>query len=201
MKILNEKGHEVRAMIRDASQAEEMRKLGSEPVVADLEKDKFFPLEGVDAVYFVAGSGAGTGEDKTKAVDEKGAIKLVEDAYRHKVQRFIMLSSVGADDPKKGPDELQPYLKAKHEADKELKYSGILYTVVRANNLSDEPGTGKVQAGEKLESYQCFSNHMPYRHTSSWNCQYHTIFSFIFSQLASKRSPCFFSILNHYNLI
>lgn len=154
VKLLNEKGHEVRAMIRSSDQSEEMRKLGAEPVVADLEKDKFFPLEGINAVFFVAGSGADTGEDKTKAVDEKGAIKLIEDAYKHKVQRFIMLSSVGADDPRKGPDELKTYLKAKHEADKELKYSGILYTILRANTLSDEKGTGKITATEKLGSYE-----------------------------------------------
>ncbi|WP_225000236.1 SDR family oxidoreductase [Cesiribacter sp. SM1] len=154
VQMLSEKGHEVRAMIRDSSQSEEMRKLGAEPVVADLEKDKFFPLEGINAVYFVAGSGAGTGADKTEAVDKKGAIKLIEDAYKHKVQRFIMLSSVGADDPRKGPDELKTYLEAKHEADKELKYSGILYTIIRANNLSDDKGTGKVTATEKLDSYE-----------------------------------------------
>lgn len=154
VKILKEKGHEVRAMIRDSSQADEMRKLGSEPVVADLEKDKFFPLEGINAVFFVAGSGPDTGEEKTKAVDEKGAVKLIDDAYKHKVQRFIMLSSVGADDPRKGPNELKNYLQAKHEADKELKFSGILYTILRANKLTDEKGTGKIRAQEKLESYE-----------------------------------------------
>lgn len=154
VKILKEKGHQVHAMIRDASQAEEMRKLGAEPVVADLEKDKAFPLEGINAVFFVAGSGGGTGNDKTMAVDKNGAIKLIEDAYKHRVQRFILLSSVGADDPRKGPEELKAYLEAKHEADKELKFSGILYTILRANTLSDEKGTGKIAAGEKLQSYE-----------------------------------------------
>lgn len=154
VKILKEKGHEVHAMIRDASQSEEMRKLGAEPVVADLEKDKTFPLEGVNAVFFVAGSGGGTSSDKTVAVDKNGAIKLIEDAYKHRVQRFILLSSVGADDPRKGPEELKTYLEAKHEADKELKFSGILYTILRANKLSDEKGTGKIAAGEKLQSYE-----------------------------------------------
>lgn len=154
VKLLTKKGHEVRAMIRDADQSEEMRKLGAEPVVADLEKDDTFPLEGINAVFFVAGSGPDTSEKKTEAVDKKGAIKLIEDAYKQRVQRFIMLSSVGADDPKKGPEELKTYLEAKHEADKELKYSGILFTILRANNLSDEKGTGKITAAEKLGSYE-----------------------------------------------
>jgi uncharacterized protein YbjT (DUF2867 family) len=151
VKILSEKGHTVKAMIRDNSQADEMKKLGGEPVVADLENDKDFPLEGIDAVYFCAGSGAQTGPDKTVAVDQKGAIKLVESAYKHKVFKFIMLSSMGADDPKQGPDELQTYLKAKHEADKELKFSGLAYTVLRPGALTDEAGTGKILAKEKLE--------------------------------------------------
>lgn len=148
---LVEKGHEVKAMIRDQSQSDEMKKLGADPVVADLEKDKDFPLSGVEAVYFCAGSGAETGPDKTKEVDQKGAIKLVESAYKNRVFKFIMLSSLGADDPKKGPEELQTYLKAKHEADKELKYSGLAYTIIRPATLTDEPGTGKITAKEKLE--------------------------------------------------
>lgn len=151
VKILSEKGHTVKAMIRDNSQADEMKKLGGEPVVADLENDKDFPLEGIDVVYFCAGSGAQTGPDKTVEVDQKGAIKLVESAYNHKVFRFIMISSLGADDPKQGPDKLQTYLKAKHEADKELKYSGLTYTILRPGHLTDEPGTGKILAKERLD--------------------------------------------------
>ncbi|WP_017731108.1 SDR family oxidoreductase [Nafulsella turpanensis] len=152
VKILSEKGHQVKAMIRDSSQEDEMKQLGAEPVIADLEKDKDFPLNGIEVVYFCAGSGAATGPDKTTAVDEKGAIKLVESAYKHKVFKFIMLSSLGADDPKKGPENLQHYLKAKHEADKELKFSGLAYTILRPGRLTNEPGTGKITAKELLDS-------------------------------------------------
>ena len=151
VKILSEKGHTVKAMIRDNSQADEMKKLGGEPVVADLEKDKDFPLDGIDVVYFCAGSGAQTGPEKTMEVDQKGAIKLVESAYKHKVFKFIMVSSMGADDPKTGPDELQTYLKAKHEADKELKFSGLAYTILRPGHLTDDQGSGKILAKERLE--------------------------------------------------
>lgn len=151
VKILTDKGHEVKAMIRDESQSDEMKELGATPVVADLEKDKDFPLDKIEVVYFCAGSGPQTGADKTVEVDQKGAIKLIDSAYHHKVYRFIMISSVGADDPKHGPEALKTYLKAKHEADKELKYSGLLYTIIRPGHLTDEPGTGKVTAKEKLE--------------------------------------------------
>lgn len=154
VRILSEKGHEVKAMIRDESQSGEMRELGAEPVIGNLEKDKDFPLQGIDAVYFCAGSGADTGPDKTVEVDQKGAIKLTDSAYKHNVYRFILLSSIGADDPGKGPDQLKTYLKAKHEADKELKYSGVIYTIIRPAALTDEPGTGKITAKEKLSEQE-----------------------------------------------
>ena len=152
VKILSAKGHQVKAMIRDSSQADEMKKLGAEPVVGDLEQDKDFPLNGIEVVYFCAGSGAKTGPEKTTAVDQQGAIKLVESAYKQKVFKFIMLSSLGADDPRKGPEGLQHYLKAKHEADKELKFSGLAYTILRPGALTNEPGTGKITAKELLDS-------------------------------------------------
>lgn len=151
VKILAKKGHEVKAMIRDDSQSDEIKQLGAEPVVANLENDKDFPLEGIEAVYFCAGSGAQTGPDKTIEVDQKGAIKLVESAYKHKVYKFIMLSSLGANDPKQGPEQLQTYLKAKHEADKELKFSGLAYTILRPGALTDKAGTGKITAAEQLD--------------------------------------------------
>ena len=154
VKILAEKGHQVQAMIREEAQSEEMKKLGAEPVVADLENDKEFPLKGIEVVYFCAGSGAQTGPDKTQEVDQKGAVKLVNSAYKNKVFKFIMLSSLGADDPKEGPEELQTYLKAKHEADKELKFSGLAYTILRPATLTDDPGTGKITAREKLEDHE-----------------------------------------------
>ena len=152
VKILAGKGHQVKAMIRDSAQSDEMKELGAEPIVANLEQDKDFPLDGIEVVYFCAGAGTLTNPQKTLEVDQKGAIKLVESAYKHKVYKFIMVSSVGADDPKKGPDNENNYLKAKHEADKELKYSGLAYTIIRPGSLTDEPGTGKVLAKEILEA-------------------------------------------------
>ena len=152
IKKLEENGHKVKAMIRDKEQADEIKSLGAETVMGDLEKDESFPLEHIDAVVFVAGSGAGTSDEKTIAVDQNGAIRLIEDAYKHKVQRFVMLSSIGAHDPKAGPEEMQTYLKAKHEADKELKFSSLLYTIVRAVELTDEDGTGMVNAALELEN-------------------------------------------------
>ncbi|WP_064092855.1 SDR family oxidoreductase [Rossellomorea aquimaris] len=142
--------HFVRAMIRKNEQAKEMEDLGARPIVADLEQDFSYALENVNAVIFAAGSGGDTGDDKTQAVDLEGAKKTVDYAKKMGIERFIMLSSMGADQPSSGPEGLQFYLKAKGEADAYLKESGLNYTIVRPGALSFDEGTGKIIASSSI---------------------------------------------------
>lgn len=150
VELLVERDHHVRAMIRDASQAGEMEKRGADPVVADLEQEVEFAVEGCDAVIFAAGSGSHTGEDKTWAVDRDGAIKLIEACERNAVERFVILSAVNTDQPEKGPEKLRHYLKAKAEADQRLQKSDLNYTIVRPGTLNDDPASGNIIAREHL---------------------------------------------------
>ncbi|MFP4092603.1 MAG: SDR family oxidoreductase [Cyclobacteriaceae bacterium] len=148
---LVEQDHNVRAMIRDESQSREMKERGALPYIADLERDVEFAVEGSEVVIFAAGSGPDTGEDKTWAVDRDGAIKLIEACERNSVARFILISSVGTDEPEEGPDKLQPYLKAKSASEEKLKKSDLNYTIVRPGMLNNDPETGKVIARERLD--------------------------------------------------
>lgn len=144
--------HRSRAMVRDADQEAQMEKLGAtETVVADLEGDVSHAVEGCDAVVFVAGSGGGTGPEKTDAIDRDGAIGIVEAAKKAGVKRFVMLSSMGADAPADGPDDLQHYLKAKQAADRHLIGSGLDYTIVRPGALNDDSGTQRIEAAKDLK--------------------------------------------------
>lgn len=149
--LLLEEDHHVRAMIRDPQQAEEIKKMGAVPVVADLEHDINFAVEGCDAVIFTAGSGPDTGEDKTISVDRDGAIKLIKACEENAVNRFVMLSSIGVDEPEEAPGKLQAYLKAKADADEKLKKSNLNYTIIRPGALNDNETTGKITADKKLE--------------------------------------------------
>jgi uncharacterized protein YbjT (DUF2867 family) len=143
--------HQSRAMIRHPGQSSELYELGAdETVVADLEKDVSSAVTGCDAVIFTAGSGGNTGPEKTDAVDRDGAIAVIDAARKAGVKRFIMVSSMGADMPDEGPDELQHYLLAKQVADDHLRKSGLQFTIVRPGSLTDENGTGKVDASEHL---------------------------------------------------
>ncbi|SDG23703.1 NAD(P)H-binding [Halorubrum xinjiangense] len=146
-RILTERDHGVRGMVRAESQAQDIEELGAEPVVADLTGDVSHAVEGIDAVIFAAGSG---GED-VWGVDRDGAINLVDEAEAEGIERFVMLSSIGADRPADGPESLREYLRAKAEADEYLRESDLTDTIVRPGPLTDEGGTGRIRVGAHLD--------------------------------------------------
>jgi uncharacterized protein YbjT (DUF2867 family) len=45
---------------------------------------------------------------------------------------------------------MAPYYEAKLEADRELAASGLDHTIVRPGRLTDEPGTGLIEAAPRL---------------------------------------------------
>ncbi|MFW5656386.1 MAG: SDR family oxidoreductase [Bacteroidota bacterium] len=144
------KSHEVKAMIRSEAQAENLKALGAEPVVADLEKEFEFAFKGIDAVVFTAGSGSKTGPDKTMTVDLLGAMKTVDAAVKYGVDRYIMVSAQGAGSPEEKPEAKRYYFVAKAEADKYLRNTRLRYTVFRPGKLTDEPA-GKVKLAGIIE--------------------------------------------------
>ncbi|SEW00640.1 SDR family oxidoreductase [Halobacterium jilantaiense] len=146
-RILAESDHGSRGMVRVESQAADIEELGGEPVVADLTEDVSHAVEGVDAIVFAAGSG---GED-VWGVDRDGATALVDAAEAHGVERFVMLSSINADQPENSPAELREYLRAKGEADEYLRESDLTYTIVRPGPLTNEGGTGRIRTGRSLD--------------------------------------------------
>ncbi|QCJ48017.1 MULTISPECIES: SDR family oxidoreductase [Haloprofundus] len=147
--LLSDSDHEVRAMVRDEAQVPEMESYGVETVVADLTSDDDVEraVRGCDAVLFAAGSG---GED-VEGVDRDGAIRTIDAAEAFGASRYVMLSSMGADDPESGPEELRDYLEAKAAADRYLRESELDYTVVRPGALTNEDGTGRIVADERLD--------------------------------------------------
>lgn len=139
------------ALIRKEEQKAIFDDMDVKWVLADLEGDVSEAVKGIDKVIFAAGSGSKTGPDKTDAVDREGAIKLIDAAKKAKVKKFIMLSSMGADDPASHKD-LQHYLEAKAAADEHLRKSKLKYTILRPGRLTDDMGMGRVELSEKLDS-------------------------------------------------
>jgi uncharacterized protein YbjT (DUF2867 family) len=147
---LAEGGHQGFAMIHDPEQADTLTSLGAaDIVIADLEKNLSEAVNGMEAIIFAAGSGSKTGPEKTIAVDQEGAKRLIDAGKKERIKQFVMLSSVGADQPS-GP--IQQYLEAKHKADEHLKSSGIPYTIIRTGSLSFDEPTGKIELSSHFES-------------------------------------------------
>ncbi|MFJ7510483.1 SDR family oxidoreductase [Peribacillus simplex] len=120
-------------------------------MLSDLEGNVDKAVDNMEAIIFAAGSGPKTGPDKTTAVDKNGAIRLIDAAKKKGIERFVMLSSVGTDNPELAQEGMRHYLEAKHDADEHLKASGLTYTIVRPVALTNEQGIGKIFADEKVD--------------------------------------------------
>ena len=136
------------AMVRKKEQEQQFAQRNIKTILADLEEDVSYTTENIDKVIFAAGSGG----KKVKEVDENGAKKLIDASKNNNVKKFVMLSSMGADHPEQA-DELQEYLKAKHNADVYLKQRNLAFSIVRPGTLTDEKGSGKIELKHKLNKH------------------------------------------------
>ncbi|PJI93664.1 SDR family oxidoreductase [Luteimicrobium subarcticum] len=150
--LLVARGDSVRALIRNPDHAEEVRALGAEPVLADVENlltpelaDLF---HGADAIVWSAGAGGGSA-DRTYAVDRDAAVRTIDAAEQAGVGRYVMVSYLGAG-PDHGvdPDDaFYAYAEAKAAADQHLRRSELAWTIVAPGTLTLDPGTGRIEAG------------------------------------------------------
>jgi uncharacterized protein YbjT (DUF2867 family) len=146
--LLADAGHTVRALIRNPAHDGDVEATGAQPVVADLEQlepEQLAPLlRGADAVVYAAGAGAGSGPARKWTMDYGGAAKLIEACARAGVERYVMISSRGADADAPDDGGFGTYLRAKGKADAELQASGLRYTILRPVGLTDEPAADAV---------------------------------------------------------
>jgi uncharacterized protein YbjT (DUF2867 family) len=152
-RMLAERGDRARGLIRRPEQEDDLRGVGVEPVVCDMEAgcDLVEAIAGTDAVVFAAGAGPGSGADRKWTVDYAGAAKLVVAARAAGVRRYVIVSSIGTREPPAGDEVFSIYLRAKARADEEVRASGLDWTVVRPGSLTDDPGTGRVHAAERVD--------------------------------------------------
>lgn len=137
------------ALIRDERQQIKFTAFGVPSVVGDLEDGVGEFLPGLDAVVFTAGSGSRTGPEKTIDVDQNAAIRLIADCQKAGVGRFLMISAIGSD-PHSESDRIQHYYRAKGVADENLRASSLDYVILAPGHLTNDPGTGRIDAAEDL---------------------------------------------------
>jgi uncharacterized protein YbjT (DUF2867 family) len=143
------RGETVLSLIRNPAHGDDVRAVGGEPVVCDLEtagaEQLAAAIRGSDVVVFAAGAGPGSGRERKLTIDRDGAIKLLEAAVSTGARRYLMISSVGAENPPDDDDVFSVYLRAKADADRALQASDLDWTIVRPGRLTDDPGTGRVR--------------------------------------------------------
>ena len=139
-------GHSVVGLIRNPEHAWEIKELGANPSLCDLESEPVArvaqALEGADAAVFAAGAGPGSGPARKLTMDRDGAITLLHASGAAGVERFVIVSAVGAEAPPSDDADMSVYLQAKAAADAAVAASDRRWTIIRPGGLTDDPGTG-----------------------------------------------------------
>jgi uncharacterized protein YbjT (DUF2867 family) len=152
LRLLAERGHGARGLIRNPNHSIELHDVGAEAVLCDIEErdDISDCVRGADAVVFAAGAGPGSGPERKRTVDYAGAVKLIEAAKKNGIDRYVIVSAISVDRPEEWSDQMRPYYEAKRDADRAVLESGLSYTIVRPGGLTDDSGTGLVKVGTNL---------------------------------------------------
>ena len=119
--LLLANGHRVRGLIRNPAHAPALEAAGAQPVICDLEteSDLSRAVGVADVVLFAAGAGPGSSAERKMTMDRDGALKLVDAAKRNRIERYIMISAIPAEESR-GCEVFRVYLQAKSQADRAL---------------------------------------------------------------------------------
>jgi len=172
--MLSSEGQKVYGIIRNSAQRSDIEGLGGTPVVQSIEDSsvddmaKTISETKANTVIWAAGAGGGN-PDRTRAVDNEGAIRSMDATAKAGVKRYIIISAIDVRDRENKPEPewyddgdrdrsnkvwsaIKPYMEAKFAADRSLVTEndrrGLDYTIVRPGGLSQDPGNGKVAAGK-----------------------------------------------------
>ena len=160
-RLLSGRGDTVVGIVRNPAHRADLVGDGVEPAILDLETASVDQVAevvtGADAVVFAAGAGPGSGTERKHTVDRGAAVLLADAAERAGVRTYLLLSSMGVEQARKGtPRGMDPvfavYLQAKLRAEDEiLPRPGLDTTIVRPGRLTDDPGTGRITLGHGIE--------------------------------------------------
>lgn len=87
-------------------------------------------LVDVDFVYHLAGAESRGRPRQLQHIDVQGTELLIRAARRANVERLVLMSRIKAD-----PNSLFPLLRAKGQAERLVRQSGIPYTIIRSSTL------------------------------------------------------------------
>ncbi|NRF84480.1 SDR family oxidoreductase [Burkholderia gladioli] len=124
---------------------------GAKPVVADLNGDFSAAFRGISHAIYAAGSAESEGEAQEAAIDRDAVGRAAEYAKAANLQKLVVISSLSAYEPERGPAELAHYSRMKREGDDRVIASGVDYVILRPGPLSDQPGVGKIALTDRWQ--------------------------------------------------
>lgn len=132
--LLN-KGHGVRALVRDRAKAEDLRKAGAEVVTGDLTDPTSLAraCKGMVRVFACAHSLLGRGARSSAQVDHVGHSALVVAAREANVEHFVYMSMMGARE-----DHPIDFGRTKHEIEGVVRDSGMGHTILRPSAFMEQ---------------------------------------------------------------
>lgn len=148
--ILVTAGHKVTGLYRKAEQANNLSDAGITPRLGDImdmtADDLANATKGSDVIVFAAGA-AGSGLERTSAIDGEGVVKTIQAAQANGISRIYLVSAFMdaiRDQPRK--EGFEHYMKVKRKADNALVASGLDWVILRPGTLVSEDGDGLVNA-------------------------------------------------------
>jgi uncharacterized protein YbjT (DUF2867 family) len=127
VRLLTDAGEQVRVVTRDPRRASQLP-AGVQVVVGDVRRGLLdAAVEGCDRVVSAVHGFAGPQRTSPAAVDRDGNRNLIGAAKRAGVDRFVLLSIVGA-----RPDHPMSLHRMKYAAEQELRASGLSAAIVRS---------------------------------------------------------------------
>lgn len=147
--ILKDAGWEVTSVIRNAAHIDDVAATGANPVLHDVvsssHEELTEVLAGHDAVIWSAGAGGGSPE-RTYTVDRDAAIASMDAAAAAGVERYLMVSYLGArtDHGVPADNSFFAYAEAKAAADAHLRSSALAWTILAPGALTLDAPTGLI---------------------------------------------------------
>lgn len=152
--MLQARGHQVVGLHRKPEQAAGIAKVGAVPMPGDIidmtVDDLVAAARDCDVIVFSAGA-AGSGLDRTTAIDGEGPIKAIEAAGRLGITRFYLISAF-PEAARQGErnDRFEHYMTEKKRADVAVAGSDLDWVILRPGTLTHEDGDGKITLGPAI---------------------------------------------------
>ena len=149
--LLAQSGHKVIGLHRKPEQAAGLSEGGVTPVQGDIiemsPKQLAEAARGADVIVFTAGA-AGSGVDRTTAIDGDGPIKTIEAAKLLGITRLYLVSAFPeAGRQRKRVETFEHYMSEKKRADVAVAASDLDWVILRPGTLLDAEGEGTATMG------------------------------------------------------